>query len=90
MTWKIEFDKKAYKELSKFDKPVQQKISLELEKIAQLENPKLYGKGLKGDLANLWRYRVGDDRIICQFEYSQLIIITVRIGHRKAVYNEKA
>ena len=86
MIWKVEFDKKAYKELSKLDKPIQQKIILELQKVAQLEDPKQYGKALKGELTSLWRYRVGDYRIICQFEYSVLVIIAVRIGHRKGIY----
>lgn len=86
MSWNIKFDKSAFKELSKLDKPIQKKISLELEKISQLENPRELGKALQGNLSGLWCYRVGDYRIICEIEYAIITISVIRIGDRKQVY----
>ena len=87
MMWKIEFDRKAFKEFSKLDRQIQQRISLELDKIPHLEEPKLYGKSLVGNLARLWRYRVGDYRIICEINDKIITILVLDIGHRKNIYD---
>lgn len=45
-----------------------------------------FGKGLKADLAGLWRYRVGDYRILCQIRNRKLLVLVVAVGHRRDVY----
>ena len=88
MAWTIKFDNRALKELSKLDKPVQKEIIKYLrEKIATSENPKKIGKPLSANLSGLWRYRVRDYRIICNIEEKRLIVLVVRLAHRKQVYN---
>ena len=52
------------------------------------ENPFFTGKVLKGNLINFWRYRVGDYRIIANIEDEKLIILLVKIGHRRDVYKK--
>jgi len=44
---------------------------------------------LKGELSDLWRYRVGDYRIICTIEDEKIEILVLRIAHRKEVYKKK-
>lgn len=44
------------------------------------------GKGLTANQAGLWRYRVGDHRVICQLQEDRLLVLVVRIGHRSDVY----
>jgi mRNA interferase RelE/StbE len=55
-------------------------------KITNLKNPRDFGKSLQGDLSDLWRYRVGDYRIICEIKDEELIILVVAIGHRSKIY----
>jgi mRNA interferase RelE/StbE len=43
-------------------------------------------KQLKGELGEFWRYRVDDLRIICRIEDDKLIVLVVKVGHRKDVY----
>lgn len=43
-------------------------------------------KALKGELDDLWRYRVGNIRIICDIQDNVLTILVVKMGHRKGVY----
>ena len=87
LTWTIEFDDKARKELRKLDKPIQKEILKYLrEKIATTESPKQYGKALSSNLAGLWRYRVRDYRIICNIEDDRLTVLVVRLAHRKEIY----
>ncbi len=87
MAWKIEFDPAALKELEKLDKPVEQRILKFLrERVARLEDPRQIGAGLQGALSKLWKYRVGDYRLICSLEHDRLVVLILRVGHRREVY----
>jgi mRNA interferase RelE/StbE len=55
-------------------------------RIAASENPRERGKALVGPLGALWRYRVGDYRLICDIQDNQLRILVISIGNRKEIY----
>jgi mRNA interferase RelE/StbE len=40
------------------------------------------------NLAGLWRYRVGDYRLICRLEDNKLVVLVLKIGHRRDVYED--
>ena len=87
MTWVYRFDSRAFKELKKLGKQSQREIISYLdERVIGEGNPRQFGKGLKADLAGLWRYRVGDYRIICQISEGELLVLVVAVGHRKDIY----
>lgn len=87
MVWTINWNEKALKDLKKLAKPVQIKILKFLNRrIAYQENPRMFGKALSFDKRGLWRYRVEDFRIICQINDEELLILVVKLGHRKEVY----
>lgn len=87
MTWTVEFDDAAAKELRKLDKQTQQEILGYFRKrIATDEDPRRLGKPLTRDLAGLWRYRVRNYRMICNIEDDKLLVLVLRVGHRKDVY----
>jgi mRNA interferase RelE/StbE len=87
MNWVYRFDERALKELRKLGKQAQRDIISYLdERIAAEEDPRRFGKGLKSDLAGLWRYRVGDYRIVCQIQDGELLVLVVTVGHRRDVY----
>jgi len=87
LTWTVEFDEAAAKELRKLDKQIQREIlNYFRERIATNEDPRRFGKPLSRDLAGLWRYRVRDYRMICNIEDDELIVLVVRVSHRKDVY----
>lgn len=90
MAWRIEIGDKAKKDLAALDKTVARRITAFLrERLAHLENPRSIGDALKGSsLGEFWKYRVGDWRIIARIEDDVLLILVVRIGHRKEVYRE--
>lgn len=87
MSWIYKFDQRALKELKKPGKQAQQEIVAYLdERVANEADPRRFGKGLKADLVGLWRYRVGDFRILCQIVDGELLVLVVAVGHRKDVY----
>lgn len=89
MVWSVEFTATAEKQLKKIDRKWQGIILDYLEdEIAGLNNPRSRGKGLAGDKKGIWRYRVGDYRILCQILDAELVILAVTIGHRKDVYED--
>jgi mRNA interferase RelE/StbE len=88
LVWRIEFDSRAVKELSKFDKPIQRRILTVLkDRIAPLEDPRSIGEALRGEeLGRFWKYRVGPYRIICDIRDAEIVILVLRIGDRKEIY----
>jgi mRNA interferase RelE/StbE len=87
LVWKIEWVEESAKEFRKLDKVAQQKIRNYLVKrIAVSDDPTQFGKPLKRHLSGLWRYRVGDYRIICQIRKEEIMVLVVRVSHRKNVY----
>jgi len=87
VSWVYKFDERAFKDLKKLGKPAQKEILAYLdERVAGKEDPRRFGKGLRANLAGLWRYRVGDYRILCQIKDGLMIVLVVAVGHRKNVY----
>jgi mRNA interferase RelE/StbE len=89
LVWNVEFTATAQKQLKKPDRKWQRIILDYLEdEIATLSDPRSRGKGLVGNKKGIWRYRVGDYRILCRLLDTELVILTVTIGHRKDVYED--
>nr|VFK29362.1 MAG: mRNA interferase RelE/StbE [Candidatus Kentron sp. MB]VFK33518.1 MAG: mRNA interferase RelE/StbE [Candidatus Kentron sp. MB]VFK76249.1 MAG: mRNA interferase RelE/StbE [Candidatus Kentron sp. MB] len=86
MAWTIEYTDTALKQLRALDKSMARRILDYMDKrVAPSANPRGFGKGLRG-MDRVWRYRVGAHRVICMIQDDALLILTVRIGHRKNVY----
>lgn len=88
MAWEIEFETAAERELDKLDPQIARRLLKFLyERIARLDDPRSIGEALKGSkLGDLWKYRVGDYRIIASVEDKVLLILVVRVGNRREVY----
>lgn len=87
MVWTVEVADFAQRQLRKIDRPVRQRILDYLdERIEGCKNPRHFGEPLKGGRAGLWRYRVGDYRIVCQIRDDALIVLAIAVGHRRQVY----
>ena len=69
--------------MRKLDRQVSKRITAKLREISQLDDPRSIGKGLTGNLAGLWRYRVGNYRIICDIEDAVLVILVIDVAHRR-------
>lgn len=90
MVWTIEFTGPARREFAKLDRQGANRI-LEFinENLAKAENPRQWGKPLKGKLDNYWSYRIGDFRLLCTIEDGRMVVIVVRIGNRREVYRKR-
>lgn len=89
MAWTVEVSDFAERQLRKLDRPVQKRLLDWLDdRIEGCKNPRHFGEPLRGDLAGLWRYRVGNYRIICEIRDEKLVVLALAIGHRREVYRK--
>lgn len=82
--YKIELAREAEKFIRDQNKALQTKLVIVLRKLAENPRPAKATK-LKG-LDELYRVRVGSYRIVYTIEDQKLLILIVRIAHRKDVY----
>ena len=88
MAWKVELSVEADRQLDKLDTQITRRILKFLhERVAKLGNPRSIGEALRGaKLGEFWKYRVGDYRLICSIEDKQVLVLVLRVGHRREVY----
>jgi len=84
MTYRIEFVKQAAKQLKSLPSEEQQKIKIKIDALTNVPRPdgvvKLTGED------NIYRVRVGNYRIIYSIQDEQLLVLVLKIGHRRDVY----
>jgi len=85
--WRIEFDRAAVRDLRRLGADAERRVLRYLrERIAGSADPRRFGHALIGDRKGLWRYRVGDYRIVADIEDDRFIVLVVAIGHRREAY----
>ncbi len=86
MGFAVKFSLDAAKEIESMDRGTAKFILGWIDKnLAGIEDPFSRGKALSGNLAKLWRYRIGDYRLITKIEKKELIILAIDVGHRSTV-----
>ncbi|HZP19249.1 MAG TPA: type II toxin-antitoxin system RelE/ParE family toxin [Bauldia sp.] len=86
--WQVEFDASAARDLRKLGHPAQLAILKYLRtRIAVADDPRRFGKALPDDPKGLWRYRVGDYRIVAKIEDGRFLVLVLTVGRRREVYD---
>lgn len=84
---RLEFSKKADKQLSKMDPSVRRIVAAWLLKNADgCDDPRAHSTGLVADKSGIWRYRVGDHRILCDIRDKELVVLAIEIGYGRDIY----
>jgi mRNA interferase RelE/StbE len=85
--WRVELDRAAVRDLRKLGADAERRVLNYLrERIAGCEDPRRHGHPLTGDYQGLWRYRVGDYRIVAAIEDARFVVLVVTVGHQREVY----
>ena len=88
MSWDYSFTSKARKELKKLgNKPTRKVIEFLDDRVTKTDDPRQFGKALRGDLGEYWRYRIENYRILCELKNDTLIVLVVKVGHRRDIYD---
>lgn len=83
--YEVEFLRTALKELKKLPKDIQKKIIEKIERLPEDPYPPDTKKLKNGN--GRFRIRVGNYRIIYKLESDILVILVIKIGHRRDIYN---
>ena len=87
MAWTIEYTDTAKTQLRKLDRHTARRVMDYMdERVALLDDPRIRGQALTGPLGGLWRYRVGDFRVICDIRDGALCVLVLRVGRRDDAY----
>lgn len=87
MTYHVRFTRTAAKDLKKLDRHTAALILGWIRKnLEGCEDPRRHGKSLTANRSGEWRYRVGDYRLIADIQEDQVVILMLRIGHRRDIY----
>jgi mRNA interferase RelE/StbE len=72
--------------LARKDRPMAKRITDYLADVERADDPRSRGKALTGPLTGLWRYRIGDWRVVVDIYDDRLVILALDIEHRSRVY----
>lgn len=85
--WRVEFDRAAVRDLRKLGVDAERRVLRYLrERIAGSDDPRRFGHALTADRKGLWRYRIGDYRVVAAIEDDRFVVLVVTVGHRREVY----
>lgn len=87
MAYSVDYTESAYKDLKKLDKQTRSLILSWIEKnLVNCTDPRAHGKALRYDRKGEWRYRVGSYRVLADIQDEKILILVLKIGHRREVY----
>ena len=88
MAWRIEYAESVQKSVRRLDRQVQRRLRDFLElRLARMDNPRQLGAAMQGTrFRDLWRYRVGNYRIIAEIDDARILILVARVAHRRDAY----
>lgn len=87
MSYKIEFSRKAERQFKALTSQIQKRLKPKIDALVQNPRPREVKK-LEGE-DELYRIRVGDYRVIYQVQDKALIVLVVKLGDRKEIYQRK-
>ena len=86
MAWTIDYTDTAKSQLKKLDKTSARRIVDYMDKRVASADPRRVGQALTGPLGKLWRYRVGDFRVVCDIQDESVRVLVVRVAQRDQAY----
>ncbi len=86
MSYSVRIKRSAAKELARIPHHDRQRVVKAIDRLG--ERP-LAGRPLRGELQGLRRVRVGDYRIVYEVIDDSLVVLVVRVAHRREVYRQR-
>ncbi len=88
MSWDYKLTASAIKQMRRLGPEGRKRIFAYLDNnIVGCNDPRQFGKGLTGDLGEFWRYRTSHYRMVCRIEDDELVVLVVKAGHRRDIYD---
>jgi mRNA interferase RelE/StbE len=87
VAYRVELTTKARRELAALPRDAQERIDARI--LALSEEPRPSGSKKLEGIDDLYRIRVGDYRIVYRVDDKVVVVLVVRIGHRREVYRQQ-
>ena len=87
VTYRVSLAPSAARQLRKFDPQVRRRIQAALELLALEPRPPAATRLVGG--SGEWRVRTGDYRIVYEIHDDELLVLVLRIGHRRDIYRSR-
>jgi mRNA interferase RelE/StbE len=86
VSYRVRVSARAHKQIRRLEPRVAARIRDFLEqRLSALDHPRQIGSALRSP-ERLWRYRVGNYRVIVEIQDKQLTVLVIEVGHRREVY----
>ncbi|MHB8670187.1 MAG: type II toxin-antitoxin system RelE family toxin [Acidimicrobiales bacterium] len=85
MTYTVTLAPSAARQLRKFDPDVRRRIQAAIELLAVEPRPPAATRPVGG--SGEWRVRTGNYRIVYEINDNELVVLVLRMGHRRQVYD---
>lgn len=85
MTYRIEVAPAAERQLRKLDPVARRRVQAAIEILAGTPRPP-GAEALAGQPSGTLRVRTGDYRIVYEVHDDRLVVLVIRVGHRRDVY----
>ena len=85
MAYQIEFAPRAYRQFKKLERDTQRQLLSRIEDLSS--NPRPSGVKKLAAVENLYRIRIGDYRVVYEIRDRALVVVNVKVGHRRDVYS---
>ena len=89
MAWQIKLTDTAKKDLKKLDRNTARRVFDYMERLGRTADPRNIGRALRGPLGDLWRYRVGGYRVICEIRDDTRRVHVLRVTRRDEAYRPR-
>jgi len=83
MTWRLTFRPSAQRQIEALDTPIRRRIQTALLRLAVAPRD---SAGVKAMTDGHYRLRVGDWRVVYALRDEELVVLVLRVGHRREVY----
>ena len=85
--WTVSYVQSAMDEITSLDGSAKKVIKKAIEEKLMVD-PLKFGRPLRRNLSGLFKIRVGDYRIIYQIHEHEVLVVIIKVGHRKEVYED--
>jgi mRNA interferase RelE/StbE len=87
VSWQVAITQTAARQIKKLGRTAQISILRFLrDRIEPCDDSRQWGKPLRGEKPGLWRYRVGDYRLICDIQDEKITVVVLEVGDCKNIY----
>lgn len=89
LVWAIRYSDHCRKQIDKLPHTIAKRIDEKFHGVfLKAENPKIFAERVQG-VDNLWRFRVGDHRVVCHIGSEKMVITAVAVEKRPDAYKKK-